>query len=93
MIVGGMDMVKQGLELTRRPHVVIATPGRLADHLANCATEGFGRVKYLVLDEVSIAYACNLQNNKHNRCKIHGNVHGNITGAHNESHNEFALIL
>ena len=93
MIVGGMDMVKQGLELTRRPHVVIATPGRLADHLANCATEGFGRVKYLVLDEVSIAYAFNLQNNKHNRCKIHGNVHGNITGAHNESHNESALIL
>ena len=47
-------MVKQGQELTTRPHVVIATPGRLADHLANCATEGFGRVKYLVLDEVSV---------------------------------------
>ena len=26
-------MMKQGLELQKRPHIVIGTPGRLADHL------------------------------------------------------------
>ena len=33
VIVGGRDMVRQGKELKNAPHVVIATPGRLADHL------------------------------------------------------------
>ncbi|RZF48441.1 hypothetical protein LSTR_LSTR016509 [Laodelphax striatellus] len=28
IIVGGMDMVAQGAELAKKPHVVIATPGR-----------------------------------------------------------------
>nr|KAF6400799.1 DEAD-box helicase 49 [Rousettus aegyptiacus] len=38
IIVGGMDMVAQALELSRKPHVVIATPGRLADHLRSSNT-------------------------------------------------------
>eukprot|EP00040_Diaphanoeca_grandis_P016395 m.84602 g.84602 ORF g.84602 m.84602 type:complete len:550 (+) comp25772_c0_seq4:193-1842(+) len=51
VIVGGLDMMKQGLELSRRPHVIVATPGRLADHI--CSGDGvrLKRVKYLVLDE------------------------------------------
>lgn len=28
VIVGGMDMMIQGQELSRKPHVVVATPGR-----------------------------------------------------------------
>lgn len=28
VITGGMDMVLQGQELARRPHIVVATPGR-----------------------------------------------------------------
>ncbi|KAG7193329.1 putative RNA helicase [Scheffersomyces spartinae] len=54
VIVGGEDIVKQALELTKRPHFVIATPGRLADHILNSGEEaiaGLRRVKYLVLDE------------------------------------------
>uniref|UniRef100_A0A1B6L5D5 RNA helicase n=1 Tax=Graphocephala atropunctata TaxID=36148 RepID=A0A1B6L5D5_9HEMI len=51
VIVGGMDMVAQGQELARRPHVVIATPGRLADHLESCDTFSLRRIKFLVLDE------------------------------------------
>lgn len=35
VIVGGVDMVQQALALARKPHVVIATPGRLVDHLEN----------------------------------------------------------
>lgn len=54
VIVGGEDMTKQALELQRRPHFVIATPGRLADHVLNSGEDtilGLRRVKYLVLDE------------------------------------------
>ncbi|KAJ1959965.1 putative RNA helicase, partial [Dipsacomyces acuminosporus] len=52
VVIGGMDMVAQALELSRRPHVVVATPGRLADHIQSSANAiHFQRVKYLVMDE------------------------------------------
>ena len=48
VIVGGMDMVSQSIALAKRPHVIVATPGRLIDHLEN--TKGFSLrgLKYLV---------------------------------------------
>ncbi|KAL3990462.1 putative ATP-dependent RNA helicase DDX47 [Acanthocheilonema viteae] len=51
VIVGGVDTVAQSLALAKRPHVIIATPGRLVDHLEN--TKGFNlrALKYLVMDE------------------------------------------
>lgn len=50
-IVGGMDMMSQSIALSKRPHVIVATPGRLQDHLEN--TKGFSLrgLKYLVMDE------------------------------------------
>ena len=50
-IVGGIDMMTQAIALAKRPHVIVATPGRLVDHLQN--TKGFSLryLKYLVLDE------------------------------------------
>ncbi len=51
VIVGGRDMVQQGKELEDRPHVVIATPGRLADHFRSCDTFNMDAIKYLVMDE------------------------------------------
>lgn len=51
VIVGGMDMIVQGLELAKRPHIVVATPGRLADHLESCNTFSLQRIQFLVLDE------------------------------------------
>ncbi|KAG5488580.1 hypothetical protein JIQ42_00188 [Leishmania sp. Namibia] len=50
-LVGGADMVEQACELSKRPHVVVGTPGRVKDHLSN--TKGFKLVKLhaLVLDE------------------------------------------
>jgi len=50
-IVGGVDRTSQAIALARNPHVIIATPGRLLDHLKD--TKGFHlrRVRYLVLDE------------------------------------------
>lgn len=51
VIVGGMDMFSQALALAKKPHVIIATPGRLVDHLEN--TKGFNlkAIKFLVMDE------------------------------------------
>lgn len=51
VVVGGIDMMTQSLMLAKKPHIVIATPGRLVDHLEN--TKGFNlrSLKYLVMDE------------------------------------------
>ncbi|XP_055927153.1 probable ATP-dependent RNA helicase DDX47 [Argiope bruennichi] len=51
VIVGGIDMVTQSLALSKKPHIIIATPGRLIDHLEN--TKGFSlrALKFLIMDE------------------------------------------
>ena len=48
VIVGGMDTMSQAVALAKKPHIVVATPGRLQDHLEN--TKGFSlrTLKYLV---------------------------------------------
>ena len=49
VIVGGMDMITQAIELDNRPHVVVATPGRLVDHLRSSTAEwDLSRVRFLV---------------------------------------------
>lgn len=50
-IVGGIDMITQSIALAKKPHVIVATPGRLVDHLQN--TKGFNlrSLKYLIMDE------------------------------------------
>lgn len=51
VIIGGEDMMKQSLSLSKKPHVIVATPGRLLDHLEK--TKGFSlrTLKFLVMDE------------------------------------------
>ncbi|KAL3649381.1 DEAD-box ATP-dependent RNA helicase 10 [Castilleja foliolosa] len=51
VLVGGVDTMQQSVALAKRPHIVVATPGRLVDHLSN--TKGFSlrTLKFLVLDE------------------------------------------
>ena len=54
LVTGGTEMRPQALALSRRPHVVIATPGRLADHIVTSGTDttiGLRRVKIVILDE------------------------------------------
>ncbi|KAJ6260474.1 ATP-dependent RNA helicase dbp8 [Drechslerella dactyloides] len=54
LVIGGIDMRKQALALAQRPHVVIATPGRLADHIRSSGEDtiaGLRRVRVVVLDE------------------------------------------
>ncbi|EPQ58191.1 DEAD-domain-containing protein [Gloeophyllum trabeum ATCC 11539] len=51
VIIGGTEMVSQAVALAKKPHIIVATPGRLVDHLEN--TKGFSLrgLRYLVLDE------------------------------------------
>jgi ATP-dependent RNA helicase DDX49/DBP8 len=54
LITGGSDMRPQAVALSKRPHIVVATPGRLADHVLNSGEEttiGLSRAKVVVLDE------------------------------------------
>ncbi|KAF6838720.1 DEAD/DEAH box helicase [Colletotrichum plurivorum] len=54
LVTGGSDMRPQAIALAQRPHVIIATPGRLADHIRTSGEDticGLRRVKYVVLDE------------------------------------------
>lgn len=51
VVVGGVDIMGQSIMLAKKPHVIIATPGRLIDHLEK--TKGFTlrTLKFLVMDE------------------------------------------
>eukprot|EP01025_Chloroclados_australasicus_P019821 TRINITY_DN20867_c0_g2_i2.p1 TRINITY_DN20867_c0_g2~~TRINITY_DN20867_c0_g2_i2.p1 ORF type:complete len:448 (-),score=59.52 TRINITY_DN20867_c0_g2_i2:605-1927(-) len=50
-LVGGVDIMQQAIALSRRPHVIIGTPGRVLDHLKT--TKGFHlkTLQHFVLDE------------------------------------------
>jgi len=50
VLIGGAPMPKQMKEIARSPHIIVATPGRLADHLKR-RTISLSRVKIAVLDE------------------------------------------
>ena len=49
--VGGLDLRIQEAELRRNPDVVIATPGRLVDHIKNTPTFSLETIEVLILDE------------------------------------------
>ena len=51
VVCGGMDTVKQSVLLNRKPHIVIACPGRLSTLLVNCDISMFAHTRYLVIDE------------------------------------------
>lgn len=53
VVVGGMDMITQAQTLMKRPHVVIATPGRIKVLLQDSPEipAVFSKTKFLVLDE------------------------------------------
>ncbi len=50
VVYGGQDMRKQIRDLKRKPHIVVATPGRLMDHM-NRKTIKLANVDMVVLDE------------------------------------------
>ena len=61
VVVGGMDMMEQGLALANKPHLVIGTPGRIADHIKSTDTLSLRRVRHLVMDEADRLLAPSFQ--------------------------------
>ena len=51
LIIGGVNLIEQGLALAKRPHIVIATPGRMRHHLESAQPPDISKAEYLVLDE------------------------------------------
>ena len=52
VVLGGCDMMKQAAELARRPHIIVATPGRLVDLLRSSPDcLDLKKLRYCVLDE------------------------------------------
>jgi ATP-dependent RNA helicase RhlE len=49
-LIGGAPIYRQRQELSRKPQIIVATPGRLNDHLSQRNVE-LSAVKFLVLDE------------------------------------------
>ena len=49
--VGGLDLRLQEAALRKNPDIVIATPGRLIDHIKNTPTFGLENIEVLILDE------------------------------------------
>lgn len=50
-LIGGLDLKTQEAALRNRPDIIIATPGRLVDHLHNTPTFDLQAIEILVLDE------------------------------------------
>lgn len=51
IIIGGVSVKMQEAELRSFPDIIIATPGRLVDHLRNCPSFALDKIEILVLDE------------------------------------------
>ncbi|XP_055507979.1 probable ATP-dependent RNA helicase DDX27 [Leucoraja erinacea] len=51
LAVGGLDVKTQEASLRSGPDVLIATPGRLIDHLHNCPSFDLSSIEVLILDE------------------------------------------
>ena len=51
LVIGGVDATRQSSQLDQKPHIVVATPGRLAELLRGPSPPHLANVRYLVLDE------------------------------------------
>ena len=51
LIIGGEDYIKQLIDLDKSPHIIVCTPGRLADLINNNKINLLENLKYFVLDE------------------------------------------
>ncbi|XP_034350718.1 putative ATP-dependent RNA helicase DDX27 isoform X1 [Arvicanthis niloticus] len=51
LAVGGLDLKSQEAALRAAPDILIATPGRLIDHLHNCPSFHLSSIEVLILDE------------------------------------------
>lgn len=51
LIIGGSNKKTESIKLTRGTNIIVATPGRLLDHLLNTETLNISNLKMLIIDE------------------------------------------
>lgn len=51
LVVGGLSNKTQEVSLRTRPHIIVATPGRLIDHIRNAQSFSLNDIEVLVMDE------------------------------------------
>ncbi|KAK8813884.1 DEAD/DEAH box RNA helicase [Blastocystis sp. ATCC 50177/Nand II] len=51
LVVGGLPLDAQAVELKRRPDIVVCTPGRMIDHVQNTMSVDLDDVEVVILDE------------------------------------------
>lgn len=51
LVIGASSMQKQEAELRGNPEIIIATPGRLIDHLQNSRSIDLDNLEVLIFDE------------------------------------------
>lgn len=51
LVTGGMSLKKQEMDLRSIPDIIVATPGRVLDHVLNTRSFDLGGIEILVLDE------------------------------------------
>ena len=51
LVVGGLSLQRQAAELRAAPEIVVATPGRIIDHVLNTMSFELDSLSILVLDE------------------------------------------
>jgi ATP-dependent RNA helicase DDX49/DBP8 len=59
LVVGGLDAVRQSCDLDARPHICVATPGRLAELLRGPNPPQLKQLRFMVLDEADRLLAPN----------------------------------
>ena len=50
VVIGGMDIESQKIALAKKPHIVVATPGRLQDIMESMKGFSLRSLKFLVRD-------------------------------------------
>eukprot|EP01114_Cavostelium_apophysatum_P020136 TRINITY_DN6667_c0_g1_i1.p1 TRINITY_DN6667_c0_g1~~TRINITY_DN6667_c0_g1_i1.p1 ORF type:complete len:806 (-),score=241.23 TRINITY_DN6667_c0_g1_i1:2-2362(-) len=51
LVVGGLSLQVQEAELRSSPDIIVATPGRMIDHLRNSQSVGLDDIEFLIMDE------------------------------------------
>ena len=51
LVIGGVSIMEQGSKISKKPHILIGTPGRIRHHIEGADPPDLRKVRFLVLDE------------------------------------------
>jgi hypothetical protein len=73
LVVGGLSLTQQAAELRQAPEIVVATPGRIIDHIMNTMAFELDTLSALILDEADRLLEMGFQDEVlvYSRCCLH----------------------